>query len=122
MAKVVDTGGNTLRNGLLLLAELNFPVLEKGYNLVMVSTAGGAVFTELKIQVKSRWRWWDGSQKFLNKQTDYTEVADEIYALRKQEQNVLAGEAEQDGRWQRMEEIKTFLEEQATFRWSMTSS
>ncbi|WP_122642123.1 hypothetical protein [Luxibacter massiliensis] len=58
----------------------------------------------------------------LNKQTDFTEVADEIYALRKQEQNVLAEEAEQDGRWQRMEEMKTFLEEQATFRWNMTSS
>ena len=56
MAKVVDTGGNTLCNGLPLLAELNFPVLEKGYNTVTVSTAGGAVFSELKIQAKSRWR------------------------------------------------------------------
>lgn len=55
-AKVVDAGGNTLRNGLPLLAELNFPVLEKGYNVITVSTAGGAVFTELKIQAKSRWR------------------------------------------------------------------
>lgn len=55
-AKVVDGGGNTLRNGLPLLSELNFPVLEKGYNTVAVSTAGNAVFTELKIQAKSRWR------------------------------------------------------------------
>lgn len=55
-AKVVDGGGNTLRNGLPLLSELNFPVLEKGYNTVTVSAAGKAVFTELNIQAKSRWR------------------------------------------------------------------
>lgn len=55
-AKVVDSSGNTLRNGLPLLSELNFPALEKGYNAVAVSTAGSAVFTELKIQAKSRWR------------------------------------------------------------------
>lgn len=55
-AKVVDEEGNTLRNGLPLLAELNFPVLEKGYNTVAVSTAGDASFTELNIQAKSRWR------------------------------------------------------------------
>lgn len=55
-AKVVDTDGNTLRNGLPLLAELNFPVLEKGYNMVAISTTGGASFTELHIQAKSRWR------------------------------------------------------------------
>lgn len=55
-AKVADGSGNTLRNGLPLLSELNFPVLEKGYNAVAVSTAGNAAFTELKIQAKSRWR------------------------------------------------------------------
>ena len=55
-AKVVDSGGNTLRNGLPLLSELNFPVLEQGYNTVSVSAAGNAVFTELNIQAKSRWR------------------------------------------------------------------
>lgn len=55
-AKVVDGSGNTLRNGLPLLSELNFPVLEKGYNAVAVSTAGNAAFMELKIQAKSRWR------------------------------------------------------------------
>ena len=55
-AKVVDTAGNTLRNGLPLLLELNFPVLEKGHNELFISTAGNAVFAELKIQAKSRWR------------------------------------------------------------------
>jgi len=55
-AKVVDSSGNTLRNGLPLLAELNFPVLSKGHNTVVISTAGNTTFTELKIQAGSRWR------------------------------------------------------------------
>jgi predicted phage tail component-like protein len=54
-AKVVDAQGNTLRNGLPLLQELNFPVLHKGNNTVTI-TANGATFTELDIQAKSRWR------------------------------------------------------------------
>lgn len=51
--------------------------------------------------------------KQANAKQDYTELADEIYALREQRQNVLAAEAEQDGRRQRMEEMKKSLEEQA---------
>jgi len=51
----VDAQGNTLRNGLPLLQELNFPVLHKGNNTVNI-TANGATFTELDIQAKSRWR------------------------------------------------------------------
>lgn len=54
-AKVVDSQGETLRNGLPCLQELNFPLLQKGSNIVMVSVTG-ATFTELKIQAKSRWR------------------------------------------------------------------
>jgi phage-related protein len=54
-AKVVDAQGDTLRNGLPLLQELNFPVLHKGNNTVTI-TANGATFTELDIQAKSRWR------------------------------------------------------------------
>lgn len=54
-AKVVNAQGETLRNGLPCLQELNFPVLQKGANTVVISAAG-AVFTELKIQAKSRWR------------------------------------------------------------------
>lgn len=55
-AKVVDSAGNTLRNGLPLLAELNFPVLSKGHNTVVIFMAGNTTFTELKIQAGSRWR------------------------------------------------------------------
>ena len=54
-AKVVDSSGNTLRNGLPLLAELNFPVLGKGHNTINIS-AVNSTFTELKIQAGSRWR------------------------------------------------------------------
>jgi len=54
-AKVVDGSGETLRNGLPLLQELNFPTLRKGANTVTI-TAAGATFTELQIQAKSRWR------------------------------------------------------------------
>jgi predicted phage tail component-like protein len=54
-AKVVDSTGETLRNGLPLLSELNFPILRKGANTVTI-TAVGAAFTELQIQAKSRWR------------------------------------------------------------------
>jgi predicted phage tail component-like protein len=56
-AKVVDGTGGTLRNGLPLLQELNFPVLRKGANVVAISTVGAPThFTELQIQAKSRWR------------------------------------------------------------------
>lgn len=55
-AKVTDSAGNTLRNGLSCLQELNFPVLRRGENSLTVSVAGGAAFMELRIQAKSRWR------------------------------------------------------------------
>lgn len=54
-AKVTDVAGDTLRNGLPCLRELNFPVLRKGMNNIDI-TAVDATFTELRIQAKSRWR------------------------------------------------------------------
>ena len=54
-AKVVDSVGDTLRNGLPLLYELNFPVLETGTNTVVVATSN-ATFIELNIEANSRWR------------------------------------------------------------------
>ena len=54
-AKVVDGTGETLRNGLPALQELNFPILRKGANTISI-TAVDAIFTELQIQAKSRWR------------------------------------------------------------------
>lgn len=55
-AKVTDSAGNTLRNGLPCLEELNFPLLRRGLNTLEIQTAGGASFAELRIQAKSRWR------------------------------------------------------------------
>lgn len=55
-AKVTDSAGNTLRNGLPCLQELNFPLLRRGINTLEIQTAGGASFAELRIQAKSRWR------------------------------------------------------------------
>lgn len=55
-AKVTDSAGNTLRNGLPCLQELNFPLLRRGANALQIGAAGGASFSELRIQAKSRWR------------------------------------------------------------------
>lgn len=55
-AKVTDSAGNTIRNGLPCLQELNFPILRRGMNAVAIQTVSGASFSELRIQAKSRWR------------------------------------------------------------------
>lgn len=54
-AWVEDSEGNTLRNALPYIGELNFPTLEAGLNTVEVAVSA-ATFTELEIQAKSRWR------------------------------------------------------------------
>jgi hypothetical protein len=54
-AYVVDESGETLRNGLPYLQELNFPTLAVGDNTVVVEV-NNAALTELSIQAKSRWR------------------------------------------------------------------
>lgn len=54
-AWVEDADGNTLRNALPYISELNFPTLDAGLNTVEVAVSN-ATFTELKIQAKSRWR------------------------------------------------------------------
>ena len=54
-AWVEDAEGNTLRNALPYIGELNFPTLEAGLNMVEV-VVSSATFTELEIQAKSRWR------------------------------------------------------------------
>lgn len=54
-AYVEDSNGDTLRNGLPYLKELNFPTLNVGNNTVVVA-ANNATFTSLEIEAKSRWR------------------------------------------------------------------
>ena len=47
-----------------------------------------------------------------NGKKEYENVADEIHKLREQRQDVLTQDAERDGRRQRIEEMRAFLEEQ----------
>ncbi len=54
-AYVVDENGETLRNGLPYLQELNFPTLAVGDNTVTVEV-NNATLNELQIVAKSRWR------------------------------------------------------------------
>ena len=54
-AKVVNEEGETLRNGLPRLKELNFPALYKGTNTVKVAVEN-ATFVDLNIEAHSRWR------------------------------------------------------------------
>jgi phage-related protein len=54
-AKVTDLNGNTLRNGLPILDELNFPILNKGSNEIIINT-NNATFSELNILANSCWR------------------------------------------------------------------
>ena len=54
-AKVVDTDGVLVKNGLPFLSSLNLPELNMGNNSVSIE-AEGCTFTSLAIQAKSRWR------------------------------------------------------------------
>jgi len=56
VAKVVDSEGETLRNGLPLLKNINFPVLNKAENEITVTVNGEVSFLGLTIEAKSRWR------------------------------------------------------------------
>jgi len=56
VAKVVDSEGATLRNGLPLLKAINFPVLKKEENEITVTCSGEVTFSGLVIEAKSRWR------------------------------------------------------------------
>lgn len=51
--------------------------------------------------------------KLANVKKDYSKVADEIDRLREERQNILTREADREGRRQRIEEMKDFLQEQA---------
>lgn len=51
--------------------------------------------------------------RLANGKKEYGNVADEIHKLREQRQDVLTQDAEMDGRRQRIEEMRAFLEKQA---------
>ena len=54
-AKVEDTDGVLVKNGLPYLSSLNLPELNLGVNRVSIE-AEGCTFSSLTIQAKSRWR------------------------------------------------------------------
>ncbi len=51
--------------------------------------------------------------KLENAKKDYSKVADEIDRLREERQDILMREANRDGRRQRIEKMKAFLQQQA---------
>ena len=54
-AKVEDTDGVLVKNGLPYLSSLNLPELNLGVNRLSIE-AQGCTFSSLTIQAKSRWR------------------------------------------------------------------
>jgi site-specific DNA recombinase len=51
--------------------------------------------------------------RLVNAKADYQKVADEIYRLRELKQNILAENAEREGKRERIEEMVEFLHEQS---------
>ena len=85
------------------------PVLEKNIREVLESESGEQIaeidrrLGELQQELLRR----------ANGKKEYENVADEIHKLREQRQDVLTQDAERDGRRQRIEEMRAFLEKQA---------
>lgn len=84
------------------------PVLEKNIREVLESERGEQI-AEIDSRLKEL------QQELLrlaNGKKEYGNVADEIHKLREQRQDVLTQDAERDGRRQRIEEMRGFLEKQ----------
>lgn len=84
------------------------PVLEKNIREVLESESREQI-AEIDRRLK------DLQQELLrlaNGKKEYGNVADEIHKLREQRQDVLTQDAEMDGRRQRIEEMRAFLEKQ----------
>lgn len=89
--------------------DIYLPVLEGNIRAVLESESGEQI-------VEIDCRLGELQQELLrlaNGKKEYGNVADEIHKLREQRQDVLTQDAERDGRWQRIEEMRAFLEEQA---------
>ncbi len=84
------------------------PVLEKNIREVLESESGEQI-------AEIDRRLGELQQELLrlaNGKKEYGDVADEIHKLREQRQDVLTQDAERDGRRQRIEEMRAFLEKQ----------
>lgn len=88
--------------------EVFLPVLEKNIKEVLESESGEQI-AEIDCRLEEL------QQELLrltNGKKEYEDVANEIHKLREQRQDVLTQDAERDGRRQRIEEMRKFLEEQ----------
>ncbi len=84
------------------------PVLEKNIREVLEGESGEQI-AEIDHKLKEL------QQELLrlaNGKKEYGDVADEIHKLREQRQDVLTQDAERDGKRQRIEEMRAFLEKQ----------
>ena len=96
-------------NGVLGGREVFLPLLEENIEAVI----GYGVDDEI---AEIDCRLAEQQKELLNLATvkkDYSKVADEIDRLREERQNILTREADREGRRQRIEEMKDFLQEQA---------
>lgn len=95
-------------NGVLGGREVFLPLLEENIEAVI----GYGVDDEIA-EIDCRLEQQKELLKLANVKKDYSKVADEIDRLREERQNILTREADREGRRQRIEEMKDFLQEQA---------
>lgn len=89
--------------------EVFLPILEENIEAVI----GGGVDDEIAEIDRRLAEQQKELLKLANAKKDYSKVADEIDRLREERQDILMREADRDGKRQRIEEMKDFLEEQA---------
>ena len=89
--------------------EVFLPILEENIEAVI----GGSVDDEIAEIYRRLAEQQKELLKLANAKKDYSKVADEIDRLREERQDILMREADRDGRRQRIEEMKAFLQEQA---------
>ena len=85
------------------------PVLEKNIREVLKSESGEQIAEiDRRLEELQQELLW-----LANGKKEYGNVVDEIHKLREQRQDVLTQDSERDGRRQRIEEMRAFLEKQA---------
>ena len=96
-------------NDMLGGREIFLPLLEENIEVVI----GGGVDDEIAEIDRRLAEQQKELLKLANAKKDYSKVADEIDRLREERQGILMKEADREGRRQRIEEMKDFLQEKA---------
>ena len=96
-------------NDMLGGREIFLPLLEENIEVVI----GGGVDDEIAEIDRRLAEQQKELLKLANTKKDYSKVADEIDRLREERQGILMKEADREGRRQRIEEMKDFLQEKA---------